>query len=257
MNAPSNGQARARAPRRVRTSLIILLLAAITVGAYVEAGDPRLGLTTLVVIGGRHTARMDIQGAAGLPEGANIWLVDLTSARRRIEALPWIGTATFRRAWPNEISVTVVERDPVARVAMQAAATAEEPAPGEALVDATLRVLAYAPPTGAQELPLFRVAPAVDAVAPGSTFAGTPVQDAYDAMVQLRALGLRISEVDFKPSSGVTVIVDGGLHVILGSDDDFGKKVTLLRAIAPKIASPERVVYVDLRSVRAPTVLYR
>jgi len=258
MSAPSIPQAHAGATRRTVLLLILLIIACgIAAGAYLEAGDPRFALATVGIIGERHTAQTDILDAAALPKGANIWLLDLASARRRVEALPWVATASFHRFWPNRLLITVVERAPVARVAMPLAAAGEEPAPGLALIDATLRVLAYVPASTARDLPLFRVDPPMAPIAPGLTIAGSPVQDAYDAMVQLRALGLRISEVDLKPASGVTVIIDSGLHVILGSDGDFGEKVTLLRAIAPKIASPERVVYVDLRSVRAPTVLYR
>jgi len=132
------------------------------------------------------------------------------------------------------------------------------------LVDATGRVLDISA-VGARDprdeqadaLPLIRIDPSPGGLTPGTPIPGDDFQQAYDALVQLRALGLRVSEVDLKPATGITVTSDGGLRAILGTEDDLAKKVTLFKAIVPKIAAPENVVYVDLRSVRAPTVLYR
>ena len=204
-------------------------------------------------------------------KGANVWLLDVSSAERRIEGLPWIASANVRRAWPNTLSVAVTERSPVAKVFIPALGDGEEPGQGVALVDPAMRVLSIerlaatdsvqrksgAHAERAAGLPLFRIVPQPTGLEPGSDLSGSNVEQAYDSMVQLRALGLHISEVDLSPVTGVTVTCDGGLHVILGSDSDLATKVNLFRAIVPKIAAPQNVVYVDLRSVRAPTVLYR
>jgi len=156
------------------------------------------------------------------------------------------------------VSIVVTERVPVARLLLPGGGSSEEPAPQVAVIDASMRVLAIGEGVGtAADLPLFRIVPQPDALQPGATLGGDDVEHVYDAMVELRALGLRISEVDLKPATGVTVTCAGGLRVILGTDDDLAKKVGLLKAIAPKISAPDDVVYVDLRSVRAPTVLYR
>lgn len=232
-------------------------LCALAIVGYMEASDPRFALVSVVILGEKKTAAVDILDAAALSKGSNVWLLDTAAATRRVVALPWIESARVSRAWPNHVTVTVTERLPVARIIVPAGGDAEEPTQQVALIDATLRVLAVGLPGGqAGALPLFRIEPQ-PTLQPGSDASGSDVEHAYDAMVQLRALGLRISEVDLKPSTGVTVTCDGGMRVILGSDDDFARKVSLFKAIAPKIATPENVVYVDLRSVRAPTVLYR
>ena len=172
--------------------------------------------------------------------------------------LPWIDEAHVRRAWPNRVSIAVTERTPVARVAVPNGGSAEEPVQEAALIDASMRVLALGQPDGqAVALPLIRIEPQPGPIVPGAAITDVDLDHVYDAMVQLRALGLRISEVDLKPATGMTVTCDDGLRVILGSDGDLAKKVSLLKAIAPKITAPEDVVYVDLRSLRAPTVLYR
>jgi cell division protein FtsQ len=59
--------------------------------------DTRLGLRTVV-------AKL----AGGL------FSVDLTVARREIEGLPWVHTATVRRVWPDTLAVTIEEHVPSA-----------------------------------------------------------------------------------------------------------------------------------------------
>jgi cell division septal protein FtsQ len=238
--------------------IAIAALCALGIIGYREANDPRFALGTIAVTGEQHAGSSEILLAAALKKGSNVWLLDTSAAERRIEMLPWIDQADVQRAWPDRVSIKVTERIPVARVAVPDSGSAEEPAQGVALIDASMRVLArgQSDPT-AEMLPLFRIVPQPAQLEPGTDVRNGDIEHVYDAMVQLRALGLRISEVDLKPATGVSVMCDGGLHVILGSDGDLAKKVSLLKAIAPKITAPRDVVYVDLRSVRAPTVLYR
>lgn len=246
----------------VAVALVVLATALVAFG-FKEAGDPRLAFAGLNVSGEARTPVADIVYAAGFSKGRNVWLLDTGAAKRRIEALPWVATASVQRRWPNHVSVRITERQAVVRVRLPAA-SAEEPMASEALIDGTGRVLDVSTVGGsdpreeqAAALPLIRLDPAPSGLVPGSPIPGDDFQQAYDALVQLRALGLRVSEVDIKPATGITVTSDDGLRAILGTEDDLAKKVTLFRAIVPKIAAPENVVYVDLRSVRAPTVLYR
>jgi cell division protein FtsQ len=242
---------------------LVLLGTALVALGFKESADPRFAFEGASVSGEAHTALTDIVYAEGFEKGMNVWLLDTGAAAKRIEALPWVDTAIVSRAWPNRVSVRVTERQAAVRVRLSSA-SAEEPMPAEALIDASGRILAISAvgqsdPKEAQAaaLPLISLEPSPSALTPGGQMPGDDYQLAYDALVQLRALGLRVSEVDLKPATGITVTSDDGLRAILGTEDDLAKKVTLFKAIVPKIAAPENVVYVDLRSVRAPTVLYR
>lgn len=241
----------------------VVAAAALVAFGFKEASDPRFAFDGLTVRGEAKTPLAQIDDAAGFAVGANVWLLDTASAQRRIEALPWVDTASVRRSWPNHVQVVVTERRPVVRV-LVGQLSAEEPMAADALVDATGRVLDIsaigsrdAKEEQAAALPVIRLYPPPVGLQAGFAMPGDDFQQAYDALVQLRALGLRVSEVDLRPATGLTVTSDDGLRAILGTDDDLAKKVTLLKSIVPKIASREDVVYVDLRSVRAPTVLYR
>lgn len=242
---------------------LVLLATGLVALGFKESADPRFAFEGAGVSGEAHTPLADIVYAAGFEKGKNVWLLDTGAAAKRIEALPWIDTAIINRAWPNRVSVRVTERQAVVRVRLPAV-SAEEPTAAEALIDASGRVLAISAigqgdprEEQAAALPLIRLDPPPSGLTPGAPMPGDDFQLAYDALVQLRALGLRVSEVDLKPATGITVTSDDGLRAILGTEDDLAKKVTLFKAIVPKIAAPENVVYVDLRSVRAPTVLYR
>jgi cell division protein FtsQ len=235
-----------------------VLLAGIAYGGAVAARDPRLALTHVVVLGAVHTPADEIERAASLALGQNVWLLDAGAAAHRVASLPWVASARVRRSWPNHVAIEVSERAPVARLTLPDGGTAEEPTEREALIDDTLHVIAVGMPDAAEAgLPVLRVMPTPPGVAPGADERGSDVEEAYDALVQLRALGLRISEVDLAPATGIAVSTAGRMRVLFGTNDDLAKKVSLYQAIALKIVAPEDVVYVDLRSTRAPTVLYR
>jgi cell division protein FtsQ len=109
------------------------------------AGRVFLGMFALIVLGGLTTggvllktaierdARFRIAGtgnieATGLTEvsrgemlpvfgediGRNIFFVDLAERRRQLEEIPWVQRATVMRVLPDQIRVSVVERQPVA-----------------------------------------------------------------------------------------------------------------------------------------------
>jgi cell division protein FtsQ len=238
----------------------VLLFAALGALGYAivkESRDPRFALESVAITGDLHTGEAQLTAASGFRRGENVWLLDTGGAARRIEALPWVATVTIARAWPNHVSISIEERTPEAAVRLVAGGGAEEPFARAALVDAGMRVLAIVPADSTGGLPVLEIDPAPSGLRPGADATGTDVEHAYDALVQLRALGLPATRVELAPATGITVVTTGGLQAILGSVDDLAKKVTLFKAIAQQISHPNDVAYVDVRSVRAPTVQYR
>ncbi|MBC8270307.1 MAG: FtsQ-type POTRA domain-containing protein [Rhodospirillaceae bacterium] len=76
----------------------------------------KLGFTVedVLVVGRSQTTREELMKAVRLARGAPILAYDLEEARRRIEALPWIGSASVERMLPDTILLSVVERQPLA-----------------------------------------------------------------------------------------------------------------------------------------------
>ena len=50
-----------------------------------------------------------------MSEGDNILAINMTKMRDRINKLPWVKSARVERHFPNKISLTLVERTPMAR----------------------------------------------------------------------------------------------------------------------------------------------
>jgi cell division protein FtsQ len=80
------------------------------------AASARLGLKVdeVLVVGRRETTQKQLLDAVGLARGAPILAFDLEAAKRRVEALPWIKSATVERLLPSTVLLTVEERTPLA-----------------------------------------------------------------------------------------------------------------------------------------------
>ncbi len=84
-------------------------------GALIAASvDLNLTVQEVLVIGRRETSKADLLAAVALTRGDPILAFDLRAARRRVEALPWISTASVERILPDTVLLRVVERRPLA-----------------------------------------------------------------------------------------------------------------------------------------------
>ncbi len=80
------------------------------------AASARLGLKVdeVLVVGRRETTQRQLLNAVGLARGAPILAFDLEGAKKRVEKLPWIKSATVERLLPSTVLLTVEERQPLA-----------------------------------------------------------------------------------------------------------------------------------------------
>lgn len=92
------------------------------------------GINQVTVSGNRYQADSEIYAALGLDQAGSLLAYDVAAARQRIEALPWVRTATIARLLPDRLSITIEERRPMAIWAHGGRT---------ALVDRTGRVLAH------------------------------------------------------------------------------------------------------------------
>ena len=235
---------------------IVLAIAALGAGFWREASDPRFAVGLVSVRGCEHTAAGDVIAAAAIPSGSNAWLINRGAVARRVQALPWVHTARLHVTWPNRVSIAVAERQPVAVVALgRSSATAAGPA--YALIDETQRVLTLDADPATTGLPVLVVVPPPAPISAGTPIDRAEVGQALDAYRRLVAMGLHVSGVAIAPSTGISATADRNVRVLFGEDEDLAKKAELFQAIVAKISTPSRVAYIDVRSIRAPTVLYR
>jgi cell division septal protein FtsQ len=236
----------------------LVAVGATALGLWHEASNPRFAVQIEAIEGLGRTSSDDVINAAALAPGQNAWLINRNAVARRIEALPWVDWAVLRVSWPNHLVIFVSERRPVARVAL--AANAETaPQPRYATIDETQRVLSVSPdPAAFSYLPVFDVTPPPSGdTLPASKLDRGEVRQALDAYRRLSALGLSVTEVAIAPSTGISATADRNFRVLFGEDEDLAEKAQLFHSIMAKISTPSHVAYIDVRSIHAPTVLYR
>jgi cell division protein FtsQ len=74
-----------------------------------------LSVGEVTVEGSQHTAPEALRAALGLSRGDSLFTADPWIVRRRIEALPWVKSATVERRYPHTLIVRIVERTATAR----------------------------------------------------------------------------------------------------------------------------------------------
>lgn len=73
-----------------------------------------LALSNIQVTGERRVTASEILASAGYSPGTYTLGVSLREIREAVEKIHWVRHATVRRVWPNELVITVVEREQVA-----------------------------------------------------------------------------------------------------------------------------------------------
>ncbi len=103
-----------------------------------------LRIDQVAVNGHRFTSDGDIFDALDLENERSLLGLDSVAARRRIERLPWIATASITRIFPGSLEVRVTERKPAALWRR---------GEREYLIDGTGRVLSAVQPGSHNDLP--------------------------------------------------------------------------------------------------------
>jgi cell division septal protein FtsQ len=232
-----------------------LAIAVLAYGVVRQLHDPKFDAVIAGVSGAVHESQSDVVAAADLSPTQSAWLIDRQAVQRRIEALPWVDQASITVAWPNRVGIEVTERVPVAAVQVGASGA---PDFTYAIIDDSQRVLAITlDPSDLAGLPKVVVSSEETALTAGQDLSNSDVTQALVALRELRGLGLMVSSISIAPSTGISATANRNVHVLFGDDADMARKVQLFEAIVAKLSTPQLVAYVDVRSVHAPTVLYR
>jgi cell division protein FtsQ len=82
--------------------------------ANIIVADAGFGISQIQLSGNTRTAPHDIAGALGFAAGDSIFGADVHAARTRLMQLPWVADAEVRRRYPDDITVSVMEKLPFA-----------------------------------------------------------------------------------------------------------------------------------------------
>ena len=238
--------------REGRRRLAVVLAAATlivgTLAAWGALRSPVLDVDRIAVTGARHTDRASLLRAAGLRPGEAMIDVDVAAAAAGAARLPWVASATVVRRWPGTLSVRVVERVPVAVIAVDGATGL--------LVDRAGRLLGPVGGKGAQyRLPVLR---GVVAKGPMGSRLGPEVLDCVvfaEALAEhpVSVLAERSESLAPDPEGGVQLGLRPAGRVRLGPASMVDEKLSALAAVLSG-ADMANVAVVDVRVPSAPVL---
>ena len=188
-------------------------------------------LRQVAITGYRFTADGDIFDAIDLEHARTLLSFDSRAAQGRIEALPWVDTASIERILPDRIEVRIKERTPIA---------VWQRGEGLFLVDGTGRVLAAVRGDRVPPLPRMSGEGAAEAAADLLR-----VLAAYPAVLKELALAERVGERRW-----TLWLADGGSILLPAT----GETAALVRAVAIRGALAWRAIAIDLRVANRPLI---
>jgi cell division protein FtsQ len=95
---------------------VVLLVVLLVGGIWLVFFSSYLAVSGVQVAGAEQLEPADIERAAAVPDGEPLARVDLDRVRTRVESLAAVKSADVTRQWPDEVLITVVERQAVAVV---------------------------------------------------------------------------------------------------------------------------------------------
>jgi len=234
--------------RRLRWVLAGLAVVAVVVGGLLLLHTSPF-TTRVVVVTGRHpnTSTGAIVAAAGLSHRVPLIDVDTAASAARIEALPYIASATVSRHWPDAVRIAVTERVGVAVMA--------GPATSWTVVDVAGRTLAVPParPPGRVQL-VVQTARGTLAPAPvGGTLPAAAQPGLAVASSLPVAFVAQVTTVTVAPAGTVDLALTSGLTVELGTATDLRTKYEDVAAIIAHASLHGKKV-IDVTVPDAPAV---
>jgi cell division protein FtsQ len=219
--------------------LLAVVAIAVVAGAHLwVTTSPRFAIAAIEVHGASRLPVDRILTIAGVAPGVNLWSIDTSEVRGRLEAMPEIRRADVVRALPNRLTIMVEERRPFTLVHAGRLHWLDED--GHVLGEETRAV--------APEVPIISGLTEEEL----TTMRTAPTAKARDAITLIRALlrsgsGLaaEISEIDMGRVEGPVLYTVDGVEVRLGTDD-WDERLARLEGVLGQVATQE-VRYVDLR----------
>jgi POTRA domain, FtsQ-type len=207
----------------------------------------RIERVTINVPIGSPVSRDDVRAAARVATGANVWLLNPWGIRRRINAIPYVATATMRRGQLPQpfVDLTITVRRPSACVSGNGRVVT---------IDDTARVLQMGCAT--------RNAVHIDAgratiPAPGSTIGDQEIAHLLADVKILAGANLELRSLGRDRWGGLQAVDVSGVMLRFGEDDDLAKKAALVAPVRAGIGGKRPILAIDLRAPETPTVEFR
>ena len=227
---------------------VILALAPVAVvyGYRYVTATPDFRVQNVHIEGHQHLSAEELLETAGVAQAPNILKLDLREVESALLAHPWIVTATVRRELPGQLSIKIVERVPVALLALDGPLY---------LVDKQANIFTRSASSEHFDLPILtgltRNDLAAEATLDRKALTRSLVRGALTLMDVWRtsSIGQRInvSEIHMDPLLGLSVILGEGSGIHRGSLIRIGRgsvqnKLDRLEAIIDHAAAEGRSI---------------
>lgn len=218
--------------RRRAIALSAVGLVVVALAAFASTYTPVFGAKEIRVSGQRRLTGKEVAALAQVHEGTNVFHLDTAAAVARLEASPWIASATVERDLPSTVRIQVVERRPVAV------------APDGDVIASDATVLPGVPTTSLPE-----IRGALDELSSADLDAAAAALGAMPAVVRDR-----VSAVVVGIDHSMTVQLAGGIRVDYGTAGEETAKAEALRAVLGWAAAQQQsVASIDVSVPTAPT----
>jgi cell division protein FtsQ len=229
-----------------RTLLVAVATGVVLALAYLAAREtPLFAVRTVEVAGAPPEVEAEARAVLGRLVGTSLVAVDPTDVEARVEAIPWVRSASADRAFPHTLSV---------RVRLERALGVVSDGARAWLVAESGRVVAEVEPSAHPHLARIRTDP-TGSLRVGSTIRSEPVRATLSVLRAVpRDFPARILEAGVEEGSA-TLVLRGGVELRLGTPEAGEEKLraaaAVLRALDPE--QLEGIAYVDV-SVPGHTV---
>jgi cell division septal protein FtsQ len=226
--------------RRTLVYLIVLGLCAIVAFLWLRSTDV-FDVRVVTARGTEHITKGEIASITSEVMGESLLSVSTDAIEEALLALPYVESAAVHRGFPNTLEIEVVECSPVARL------QGEE---GEVwLLSDSGRALEGADASDFLDLPLLVIDGSLS-VTPGG---GLPalVRGVLPLAVAVRTDDLRtrlpaLKEIAISAAGCVTLVLEGGGEVRLGSSDELERKLAVAVDVVQQCLAQDKVIeYVD------------
>ena len=165
---------------------------------------------------------------------------------RRIEAIPYVDTATVHRGFPASVTIAIAERKPAYTLKARS----------NYVVDRDLRVL-YRNTSDIVICPCITMNKPLD-VRDGAFVTDPQAVAMRDDLDALAAAKIEVGEARYDKYENLIVTLRDGTTVLLGDDgEDLQKKIALIGPIRQQLAKGKPIAAIDLRAPNTPVVKYK
>lgn len=231
-----------RRATQLRIGLVVGGVVAVLAACIALYSSSLFPVERIEVAGNSHISRQAVLALAKVPKDATLIRFPGEAVAKRLEASPWVRSASVSRVFPAGMRIRITERVPVAIV--DAVETLW-------LVDASGMIIAKPTTETSETIPVIRDVPGLDPKA-GRRTTSEPLLNAITVLTGMdtRLVG-NVRSVSAPSVDGAVLVRQDRLEIVVGEAVDLEKKSMLALQILND--QKGKVVSIDVRVTDRPT----